>query len=213
MIPHQVLINAMKKNNAVSGDREWQKLLFYTKWCDKSLSRETCMLSHFGHVQLFVTPWAVACQALLSKELSRQEHWSGLPWLPPGYLPDPGIKPMFPVLQADSLLLSHQGSPRDMNKVKEMAQKSLEKELPGRRERKHKGSQMVMHLSDLRNSRANVSGEEGVKERKGGNQVKMGARGEMIHGLLGLGRNAGSYSDRWKAIEDVGVRGTYIYDI
>ena len=72
--PHQVLTNATKKNKAVSGDREWQKLLFYTKWCDKSLSRETCMLSHFSHVQLCVTPWAVACQAPLSMEFSRQEN-------------------------------------------------------------------------------------------------------------------------------------------
>ena len=72
--PHKVLKNAMKKNKAVSGDREWQKLLFYTKWCDKSLSRETCMLSHFDHVQLFVTLWAIACQAPLSMEFSRQEN-------------------------------------------------------------------------------------------------------------------------------------------
>ena len=44
------------------------------------------------------TPWTVACQASLSIEFSRQEYWSGLPFLPPGDLPDPGIKPMFPAL-------------------------------------------------------------------------------------------------------------------
>ena len=44
-------------------------------------------------VQLFMTPWAVALQALLSMEFSRQEYWSGLPFLTPGHLPDPGIKP------------------------------------------------------------------------------------------------------------------------
>ena len=38
----------------------------------KSLSR----------VQLFVTPWTVAYKALLSMEFSRQEYWSGLPFLP-----------------------------------------------------------------------------------------------------------------------------------
>ena len=41
----------------------------------------------------------------------RQEHWSGLPFSSPGDLPDPGIEPVFPAWQADSLPLSHQGSP------------------------------------------------------------------------------------------------------
>jgi len=41
---------------------------------------------------LFVTPWAIAHQAPLSMEFSRQEYWSGLPCPPPGDLPDPGIK-------------------------------------------------------------------------------------------------------------------------
>ena len=41
-----------------------------------------------------MTPWTVAHQAPLSMELSRQEHWSGLPFLTPGDLLDPGIKPM-----------------------------------------------------------------------------------------------------------------------
>ena len=52
------------------------------------------MLSHFSHVQLFVTLWTVACQAPLSMGFSRQEYWSGLPCPPPGDLLDPGIKPM-----------------------------------------------------------------------------------------------------------------------
>ena len=46
-------------------------------------------------------------QAPLSMGFSRQEHWSGLPFPPPGDLPDPRIEP---ALQADSLPLSHQGS-------------------------------------------------------------------------------------------------------
>ena len=45
-----------------------------------------------------VTPWTIACQALLSTGFSRQEHWSGLPFPTPGDLPDPGIKPGSPVL-------------------------------------------------------------------------------------------------------------------
>ena len=39
------------------------------------------------HVQLFATPWTIACQAPLSVEFSRQEHWSGLPLPTPGDLP------------------------------------------------------------------------------------------------------------------------------
>ena len=48
--------------------------------------------------------------------LSRQEYWSGLPCPPPGDLHNPGIEsmsPAFPTLKANSLLLSHQGSPTD----------------------------------------------------------------------------------------------------
>ena len=40
--------------------------------------------SRFSHVQFFVTPWSVACQAPLSKGFCRQEYWSGLPFLSPG---------------------------------------------------------------------------------------------------------------------------------
>ena len=54
-------------------------------------------------VQLFATPWTVAQQAPLSMEFFRQEYWSGLPFPPPGYLPNPGIKPGSPSLQADAL--------------------------------------------------------------------------------------------------------------
>ena len=56
----------------------------------KSLSR----------VRLFVTPWAVAYKAPLSMEFSRQEYWSGLPFPSPGDLPNSGIEPGSPTLQA-----------------------------------------------------------------------------------------------------------------
>ena len=51
------------------------------------------MLSHFSHVQLFATLWAIAQQAPLSMGFARQEYRSGLPFPSPGNLPDPGIKP------------------------------------------------------------------------------------------------------------------------
>ena len=49
------------------------------------------------------TPWTVVCQAPLSMEFSRQEYWSGLPFPSPEDLPDLGIQPRSPALQADSL--------------------------------------------------------------------------------------------------------------
>ena len=45
----------------------------------------------------FVTPGTVACQDPLSVGFPRQEYWSGLPFATPGDLPDPGMKPAFPV--------------------------------------------------------------------------------------------------------------------
>ena len=59
----------------------------------KSLSR----------VRLFVTPWTIAYQAPRSMGFSRQECWSGLPFSSPGNLPDPGIEPRSPTLQANAL--------------------------------------------------------------------------------------------------------------
>ena len=64
------------------------------------------VLSRFSHVQLFATPWTVACKAPLFMKFSRQEYWNGLPSPSPGDLFNPGVKPeslMSPALQADSL--------------------------------------------------------------------------------------------------------------
>ena len=49
------------------------------------------------------TPWTVAHQAPLSMGFSRQEYWNGLPCPSLGDLPDPGIEPWSPALQAESL--------------------------------------------------------------------------------------------------------------
>ena len=57
-----------------------------------------------SHVRLFATPWTVAHQAPSSMEFSRQEYWSGLPFLSPGDFPNPGIKPRSPALRAYALL-------------------------------------------------------------------------------------------------------------
>ena len=50
------------------------------------------LLSCFSRVQLFAIPWTVAHQAPLSMGFSWQEYWRGLPFIPPGDLPDPGVR-------------------------------------------------------------------------------------------------------------------------
>ena len=90
----------------MSGSRdchtEWSKserekqisyLNTYMKVKVKSLSR----------VRLFATPWTVTYQAPPSMGFSRQECWSALPLPSPGDLPDPGIEPRSPALQANAL--------------------------------------------------------------------------------------------------------------
>ena len=57
------------------------------------------------------TPWTVAHQAPLSMGFSRQEYWNGLPFPSPGDLPNPGIEPGSPALQADDLLTEVWGKP------------------------------------------------------------------------------------------------------
>ena len=65
-----------------------------------------------SHVRLFATPWTAAYQASLSMGFSRQEYWSGVPFPSPGDLPDPGIGPRPPALQADALLSEPPGKPQ-----------------------------------------------------------------------------------------------------
>ena len=64
-----------------------------------------------AQLRLFTTPRTIARQASLSMEFSRQEYWSGLPFLPPGDLPNPGTEPGSPALLADSLLTEPPGNP------------------------------------------------------------------------------------------------------
>ena len=61
--------------------------------------------------KLFATLWTIACQAPLSMGFPNQEYWSGLPFPPPGDLPDASIEPRFPALQADSLPSKPPGKP------------------------------------------------------------------------------------------------------
>ena len=63
-----------------------------------------------SRVRLFATPWTVPYQAPPSMGFSRQEFWSGLPFPSSGIFPTQGSNPGLLYLQADSLLLNHQGS-------------------------------------------------------------------------------------------------------
>ena len=64
-----------------------------------------------SRVWLFGTPWTAACQAPPFMKFSGQEYWSGLPFPSPGDLPDPGIEPGSPALQADSSPSEPPGNP------------------------------------------------------------------------------------------------------
>ena len=61
--------------------------------CVYMMCMQACTVSCFSRVQLFATIWTVAHQAPLSIGFSRQEYQSGLPFPPPGDLPNPGIEP------------------------------------------------------------------------------------------------------------------------
>ena len=60
-------------------------------------------MKSLSRVRLFATPWIVDYQAPQSMEFSRQEYWGGLPLPSPEDLPNPGIEPGPPTLQADTL--------------------------------------------------------------------------------------------------------------
>ena len=65
----------------------------------------------------YVTLRTVACQVPLSMEFPRQEHWSGLPFLSPGDLPDPGIKLESPALAGEFFTSEPPGKPIIMNSI------------------------------------------------------------------------------------------------
>ena len=82
------------------------KLAFSSMWTESFQ-----MWKLLSCVLFFATPWTVAHQAPLSREFSRQEYWSGLPFSSPADLPNPWIEPKSPALQADSLPSEPPGKP------------------------------------------------------------------------------------------------------
>ena len=65
-----------------------------------------------SRVQLFVTPWTAGHQTPASMGFPRQEYWSALPFPSPEDLPDPGIEPGSPALQADALTSEPREKPK-----------------------------------------------------------------------------------------------------
>ena len=92
-------------NNAPGDSEIWAIFRRIWKW--------KCWLS--SCVWHFAKPWIVAHQAPLSMEFSRQACLIGEPFSSPGDLPDTGIKPWSPVLQAEVLLSEPSGEPRSIN--------------------------------------------------------------------------------------------------
>ena len=76
------------------------------------LISSVCTVSHVSRVRLSVTAPTLAHQGPPYVGFSRQEYWSGLPFPSPWDLPDPGIEPGSPALQADSLPSEPPGEPQ-----------------------------------------------------------------------------------------------------
>ena len=85
-----------------------------------------------------MTPWTVAHQAPLSMGFSRQEYWSGFPFPSLEDLPDPGIKPRSPTLQADSFLYELQGSSRGFKDGPHQKKKKKRRRRRRRKEKKER---------------------------------------------------------------------------
>ena len=69
-------------------------------------------MKSLSRIRLLETPWTVAHQAPPFMGFSRQEYWSGLPFPFPGDLPNPGVEPRSPTLQADALPPEPPGRPQ-----------------------------------------------------------------------------------------------------
>ena len=88
------------KGSSLTRKIEWLLRIYCIYVLSRSVVSDSLQPNGLSSTRL-LCPWG----------FSRQEYWSGLPCLPSGDLPNPGIEPRSPTLQVDSLQLSHQGSP------------------------------------------------------------------------------------------------------
>ena len=93
--------------------RVFSHIGYYRAWSRVSCATQQVLMLSVSHslVPDSATPWTAAHQVLLSRGFSRQGYWSGLLFPSPGDLPNPGIKPGSPALQADSLPTEPPGKP------------------------------------------------------------------------------------------------------
>ena len=82
-----------------------------SKEIPEAVVQQKVKVKSLSRVGLFATPGTVTYQAPPTMGFSRQECWSGLPFPSPGDLPDPGIEPGSPALQADALRSEPPGQP------------------------------------------------------------------------------------------------------
>ena len=107
--------DAMPSSRGSSQPRDWAQVShtaggFSTIWATRG-TLHIMKVKSLSRVRLFETPWTVAHRAPPSMGFSRQEYWKGLPFPSPGDLPNPGIEPRSPSLQADALTFGSPGKP------------------------------------------------------------------------------------------------------
>ena len=104
----------------INGSKDVDPVWIYLPASEAWIKVKVKLLSR---VRLFVTPWTVARQAPLFMRFSRQEYWSGLPFPSPRYLPNTGIEPRSPALQADfTVWVTREAWMWDYNKFDLLAQ-------------------------------------------------------------------------------------------
>ena len=101
----QMFFLKVKREGFEEGILASQEYCCPAKVCSSSHTKWKVKVKLLSRVWLFVTPWTVAHQAPPSMKFFRQEYWSGLPFPSPGDLPDPGIEPRSPALQADTFTI------------------------------------------------------------------------------------------------------------
>ena len=90
------------------GGSSYRWYVWFYKWI-RLISVCVCLCVSCSVMSDSLSPHKLAHQASLSMDFSRPEHWSGLPFPSPEDLPNPGIEPWSPALQADSLPFELQG--------------------------------------------------------------------------------------------------------
>ena len=94
------------------GELKQRKTFHVCLWIISIRYRKKKKVTSLSHVRRFATPWTVAYQAPPSMGFSRQKYWNRLPFTSPGDLPNPGIEPTSPTLQADTLPSEPPGKPK-----------------------------------------------------------------------------------------------------